>query len=81
MSKPLDVSELSNAASKSLATLLLSLLDERQEQAHFREKLASRLTVTESSLERTKRFWREEQEKTADLARKLDTTKARVGCV
>jgi len=79
LKKPLDVSELSNLAKKALSDLLYSMLAQRQEDANFREQLASKLRVTDSSLERTKRFWKEEQEKTADLSRRLETSKARIG--
>lgn len=79
LSMPLDVTGLTSEAKRALATLLLSLLAQRQDDAKFREQLASRLKVTESSLERTKRFWKEDQNKSADLTRKLESSKARIG--
>jgi hypothetical protein len=78
LTKPLDVSELSSTAKKALATLLHSMLTQRQEEGQLREQLSSKLRVTDSSLERTKRFWKEEQDKTADLTRRLETSKARI---
>ncbi|UZJ55882.1 hypothetical protein CBS101457_005202 [Exobasidium rhododendri] len=78
LKKPLDVNELSSPTKKVLADLLYSMLAQRQEDGNMREQLASRVKVTESSLERTKRFWKEEKEKTADLSRRLEASKARV---
>lgn len=79
LAKPLDITGLPSDARKALSNLLLSLLAQRQDDATFREQLASKLSVTDSSLERTKRFWNEEQNKSADLTRRLETSKARVG--
>lgn len=78
LTKPLDLDGISSTTKKALAQLLISLLGQRQDDANFREQLSSKLKVAESSLERTKRFWSEEQSKSADLARRLETSKARV---
>jgi hypothetical protein len=78
LKNPLDVNDVSIVTRKALADLLLSMLAQRQEDGKFREQLSSKLRVTDSSLERTKRFWKEEQDKTADLTRKLETSKARI---
>lgn len=77
LKKPLDMSDVPSATRKALAELLLAMIAQRQTDACFREQLSSKLRVNESSLERTKRFWKEEQDKTADLACKLETSKAR----
>ncbi|PWN31983.1 uncharacterized protein FA14DRAFT_83640 [Meira miltonrushii] len=76
--KPLDVNGLSSSSIKSIANLLHSLVSQRQKDADFREELASKNRVLESSVERTKKFWREDEEKRAECERKLEASKANV---
>lgn len=79
ISKPLDVTGLSDANLKALSDLLHGFVAQRVQDADLREELASRNRVLESSLERTKRFWKEDEEKRAECERKLEASKAQVG--
>lgn len=76
--KPLDVNGLSSSSVKNISNLLHSLVSQRQKDADFREELASKNRVLESSIERTKKFWREDEEKRAECERKLEASKANV---
>lgn len=76
--KPLDVNGLSSSSIKNISNLLHSLVSQRQKDADFREELASKNRVLESSIERTKKFWKEDEEKRAECERKLEASKANI---
>ncbi|PWZ03451.1 hypothetical protein BCV70DRAFT_197662 [Testicularia cyperi] len=78
---PLDVTGMNREAMDSLADALHAMIAQREEDLEFRTALTAQTRTLTSSLERTKRFLCEEQDRSADLERKTEAAKARIAAI
>lgn len=75
----LDVSGMKADALEELADALHAMIAQREEDLEVRTTLAAQSRTLNASLERTKRFLKEQEEKSADLERKAEAVKAKLG--
>lgn len=78
LTAPLDIAGLSKESTTTLADAFHGLIAQRQKDVELRQSLASQNRVLESTLDRTKRFWKENEEKRVDIERKLEAVKAQL---
>ncbi|SPO29965.1 uncharacterized protein UTRI_06271_B [Ustilago trichophora] len=75
---PLNVSGMRSDSLAALSDALHAMIAQREEDIEVRTALTAKNRTLTASLERTKRFYREESERSADFERKSEASKARL---
>lgn len=76
--RSIDLSQLPEQSVRALSDAIHGLLSQKHRDAELKQSLSGRNRTLESSLERTKRFWKEDEDKRVELEHKVESFKAQL---